>query len=221
MYLLADSQLLFWKSQDGLFLQSIRSRARNTEPRAVYIGASNNDAPEFYDLFVAAMNGADVRHCGMIPSSFPQSSRELLNDADIVLLAGGEVEAGHKVIVESGMAEAIQRRYREGAILIGVSAGAVQLGQYAIVERSSGTTELLDMLKLFPHIVSAHDEKSDWESLSKVVQMLDGAASGIGIPSGGGLIYHADNSIEAVRRSLYTFSMKDGLLTRDVLLPAA
>ena len=72
MFLLADSQLLFFRDEGGLFLERVLAAvdAKPAEPvRAAYLGASNGDVPEFYDIFVAAMEGAGVRACRMIPSS--------------------------------------------------------------------------------------------------------------------------------------------------------
>ena len=56
LYLLADSQLLFWKRQDRLLLEAaLDGLARDTSLSAAYIGASNGDRPEFYGIFEAAV----------------------------------------------------------------------------------------------------------------------------------------------------------------------
>ena len=55
IFLLADSQLLFWREEDVPFLERIRKAIEEEQPgkviRAAYVGAANGDAPEFYDLF--------------------------------------------------------------------------------------------------------------------------------------------------------------------------
>src|SRR5215207_3261208 len=130
IYLFADSRLLFWRDGGTLFLDSVRRLSTRDSPRAAYIGASNGDDPAYYSIFEAAMEGAGVNDCRMILSSFPPADRSFLNDADIILLAGGDVEKGWGVFVETGMREFVVRRYNEGAVLLGVSAGAVQLGLY-------------------------------------------------------------------------------------------
>jgi cyanophycinase len=94
LYLLADSQLFFWKSARDSLAQRIRQDLDNSNPKAAYIGASNGDQPEFYSLFVAAMEVTGVSNCRMVPS---QPSREdilFIEDADLILLAGGDVEKG-------------------------------------------------------------------------------------------------------------------------------
>ena len=70
IYLFADSQLLFWRSKDALFLRSLREVLDEDSPKAAYIGASNGDDPEFYSIFTAAMEGIGIHECRMILSSF-------------------------------------------------------------------------------------------------------------------------------------------------------
>lgn len=94
IYLFADSQLLFWKNKGIPFLDSISPRVMYSSPKAAYIGASNGDAREFYSIFEAAMEGIDIRDCKMIRSSFPGEDESFLNEADIILLGGGDVEMG-------------------------------------------------------------------------------------------------------------------------------
>ena len=55
LFLLADSQLLFWRRGGAPFLNSVRDVIDVSSPKAAYIGASNADDPEYYSIFVAAM----------------------------------------------------------------------------------------------------------------------------------------------------------------------
>lgn len=219
IYLFADSQLLFWKNKGAPFLHSISPRAMYSAPKAAYIGASNGDAPEFYSIFEAAMEGIDIRNCKMIRSSFPAEDKSFLNEADIILLGGGDVEMGWTVLTERGIKEQIMRRYYEGTILIGISAGAVQLGLCGLIEREQSFDGLIETLQLVPFIIGAHEEKQGWERLKRTLQLLNGAAKGIGIPTGGGLVYHPEQSIEAIRHPLYVFSAEGGEIRHDLLLP--
>ena len=112
IFLFADSQLLFWRDGGQLFIERIVTRG---QLKAAYIGASNGDNPDFYAIFVSAMEGAGVFDCGMIPSVISEADMAFLNDADIILLAGGDVEAGWRVFLNNGLSEHIVRRYSEGA----------------------------------------------------------------------------------------------------------
>jgi cyanophycinase len=219
IYLFADSQLLFQKNQGVLFLNSLRQFLAHDSPKAAYIGASNGDAPEFYLLFEAAMEGIEIRNCRMILSSFSAEDEAYLNEADIILLAGGDVAAGWNLFNETGIKELIIRRYYEGAILIGISAGAVQLGLGGLIDEGQPREELIETFKLIPFVIDAHDEKQKWLRLKRAIRLLDGAAKGIGIPSGGGLIYYPHQSIEAIRYALYEFSIHDGEIKDALLMP--
>lgn len=219
IYLFADSQLLFLRHEGVLFLDTLRRDVAHDAPKAAYIGASNGDAPEFYLLFEAAMEGIGIHDCRMIPSTFSAEDEAYLNEAHIILLAGGDVAAGWKVFEETGIKELIPRRYYEGAILVGISAGAVQLGWCGLIDEGGQPEELLDTFKLVPFVIDAHDEKRKWARLERTIRRLNGAEKGIGIPTGGGLIYYPNQSIEAVRHPLYELSIQDGELVEALLMP--
>ncbi len=207
LYLLADSQLLFWKRQDRPLLETaLDGLARDTPLRAAYIGASNGDRPEFYEIFEAAMDAIGITERRMVESSFGPDDRAFLERAQLIVLAGGDVRLGWKTFEKSGMKDVILGGYTKGAILVGISAGAVQLGRYGIVEKpDSPDTELLDVFKLVPVVVDTHDERAEWARLSRTIHSLRGAATGLGIPSGGGVIVHTDATIEPLRRPANEF----------------
>jgi cyanophycinase len=219
LYLLADSQLLFWKRHDRLLLEAaIEGLARGERLSASYIGASNGDRPEFYELFEAAMEDIGITDRRMIHSSFGPDDRAFLARSQLIVLAGGDVRLGWTTFEKTGMKDVILDRYIHGAVLVGVSAGAVQLGTYGILETSeSAATELLDVFKLVPLIIDTHDERADWARLSRTIQSLEGAATGLGIPSGGGVIVHADATIEPLRRPAHEFRFDGTAVTHSLV----
>jgi peptidase E len=219
IFLFADSSLLFWGEGGNLFLDSVRQLVTRASPKAAYIGASNGDKPEFYSIFEAAMDGIGVHDRRMILRSFSAEERSFLNEADIILLAGGDVEAGWNVFVETGMREFITGRYDEGAVLIGISAGAQQLGLFGNMEGASSGAELISTFQLVPFLIDAHDEGQGWGRLQMAVRLLSGSVRGIGIPAGGGLVYYPDQQVEAVRRPLHEFSIEGGGIKEALLLP--
>ncbi len=202
LYLLADSQLLFWRRRGRLLLEEAVERlAGATPPSAAYLGASNGDRPEFYDIFEAAMEAVGITDRRMIDSSFDRADRAFLKGAQLIVLAGGDARLGWHTFEETGMRDVILDRYARGAVLVGISAGAVQLGRYGMVEApQSPEPGLFDVFGLVPLVVDAHDERAGWARLARTIESLGGAAAGLGIPSGGGVIAHADGTIEALRR---------------------
>jgi cyanophycinase len=219
LYLLADSQLLFWKRQDRLILEAaLDGLARETPRSAAYIGASNEDRPEFYEIFEAAMDAIGITDRRMIDSSFGADDRAFLERSRMIVLAGGDVRLGWNTFVKTGMKDVILDRHADGAVLVGISAGAVQLGRYAIVDMpQSPATELLDVFSLVPAVIDTHDERAEWARLSRTIQSLEGTAIGLGIPSGGGVIVHADAAIEPLRRPAHEFRFERARVTHSLL----
>jgi cyanophycinase-like exopeptidase len=214
LFLLADSQLLFHRDGGALVLDRARAELPAESPRAAYLGASNGDERAFYDIFVAAMEGVGVRASRMIPASPSAEDRAFLDDADLILLAGGDAARGLRAFHEAGLVDRILARYAAGAVLVGVSAGAAQLGQRLTGGEGAG----LATFRLAPAIVAAHDEP-EWAALAEAVTAAEGAVRGIGIPAGGGAIVHADLTVEPVRRTLVEISLGEGGLRRAALIP--
>lgn len=219
VYLFADSQLLFWKEEGVPFIERIAQLVARDSCKAAYVGASNGDSPEYYSIFEAAMDSVGIRQCRMIKSSFPQEDRVFLGDSDIVLLAGGDVGQGWRVFQEVGLREAIMNRYSEGAILMGVSAGAVQLGMFGWPDGDFSPADVFETFKVVPLVIGAHDEANEWQSLKKVIRLMNGYVKGVGIPSGAGMIYYPDQSLAPIRHPLHEITFADGAITCDLLLP--
>ena len=216
LYLLADSQPLFWQS--GAFLTSMCQASGNSHPNVAYIGASNGDSPEAHAIFAAAMERVVTGRTHWVRAAFSQQDREFLQSADVLLLAGGDVESGWNVFTSTGLGELIGTRYRAGAVLVGVSAGAIQFGKYASVSSGEGAQKLIETFGLLDLIVDAHDERRDWQTLAATIQLLEGSARGMGIPHGGALIAHPDGTFEPAGRAVEEFVFTDGRLRRSVLL---
>lgn len=198
IFLLADSQLLFWRDNGQLLLERVVKERVRDGLKAAYVGASNGDDPDFYGIFVSAMEGVGVFDCRMIPSAISESDIAFLNDADIILLAGGDVEAGWRVFLANGLSGHIVRRYSEGASLIGVSAGAVQLGLGCLAADGS----LIETFKVVPFIIGAHEESNNWKTTRELLRLSGPGKTAIGLPTGGGAIYHPNHRVEALRHPL-------------------
>ncbi len=221
IFLLADSQLLFWHGDGAGIAQPLRQALGERieeSPKAAYLGASNGDAPEFYELFVGAMSGFGIHDCRMIPSIPEPDDLEYLAEADLILLAGGDTSRGWLSFKNHGIVERIIERYYQSAVLIGVSAGAVQLGQRGWQSSVHSAEDLFSTFQLVPFTVDVHDEP-DWSRLKQVVRLAGGSARGIGIPSGGGAIFHPDWSLEPIRHPLVEFTKGDEEIQQAMLLP--
>jgi molecular chaperone HtpG len=201
IYLLADSRLLFHKRADGsLFLRDIVANTGASHPSLAYIGASNGDEPNYYrDLVLPAFESVGVGERRMITSQPPPDDRLFLKRADIILLAGGSVEKGWHAFEENGLRVLINERYRAGTLLLGVSAGAVQLGRGGLTDDESAIVATFGLLPLY---VGVHEERDTWKTLKRVLSLQEPPAHGIGIPAGGGAMYH-DDEVYPIGKPLY------------------
>lgn len=219
---LADSQLLFWR-EDGAtepWLATTLARTRGEIGRAAYVGASNGDDPAFYAIFEAAMDNLGVAERRMIVSAFPAEDQGFLAQADLVVLAGGDPLRGWRIMEQSGIGEAITARHLAGAVLVGVSAGAVQLGWAVSGDDEEARRREVELaFRLVPAILGAHEEDEDWRRLRRLMAASELGLRGLGIPSGGGLVYHPDGVLEPVRYPVTEWVRDEGGLRQNLLLP--
>jgi cyanophycinase len=221
LYMLADSQLLFWTGPNGPLLASLLKENGITSPRVAYIGASNGDSAEAHSIFAAAMDQLGSVTAHHVRASYSDEDREFLETADVILLAGGDVESGWNTFQRTGMRKQIENLYHDGTLLIGVSAGAVQCGSHTSVPSECGTRRLIETFSFAAYIVDVHDEKQDWQRLSSTIHLLEGGTIGLGIPSGGGLAMHPDGMLEPIRQGVHQFTYSEGRLRHAMLMPTA
>ena len=221
LYLLADSQLLFWREGERPFIEKIREDLDSTEPKAAYLGASNGDDPAFYSIFETAMETIGVPQRRMIPALPSNDDMAFLQSANLVLLAGGNVSQGWQAFEQNGVKDLISRRRYDDVVFVGVSAGAVQLGMGAMGESivESSALKKVDLFRFAPFYIGAHEEQEAWWNLKLLINSSQEGARGIGISFGGGAIYHPEGSLEPVRKPLTEFLKMEDQVRESMLLP--
>jgi len=221
IYAFADSRLLFWKQEDGsLFLNNIKPSSDKDGLTAAYIGASNHDDLTFYhDIFEPAMEQIGVDQCRMILTRPLPDDGMFLQEADIILLAGGSVETGWRAFENNGFKELIPRRFYDGAVLVGISAGAVQLGLGGLTDDG---TKPLTTFSLLPFYVEVHEESGTWTSLSDTLSHAQTQTRGISIPGGGGIIYNPlTGDVEPICKPIIEILMENGISREAIILPGS
>jgi cyanophycinase len=214
LYLLADSQPLFWPSQGNTLTDGIRA---SLPSRAAYVGASNNDRPEFYELFVAAMASMGVSNCRMVSTELQDEDKFFIQRASLILLAGGDVEHGWRVFERNGLKDLMVKKRYDGCIFVGVSAGAVQLGLGTLTDAPQ--PKKLEMFGFAPFYVGAHDENNEWWNLRALVTMSASGIRAVGIPRGGGAVYDPDGEIEPICQPLTELVKEDDDVIERLLIP--
>ncbi|HEX2853463.1 MAG TPA: Type 1 glutamine amidotransferase-like domain-containing protein [Opitutaceae bacterium] len=214
IYALADSNLLFRRKKDGsVLLDDVVKYTGVQRPLVAYVGASNGDRPEFYSqIFQSAIKQVEVGETHLIPAAPSTQEWAFFEKAAIIVLAGGSVEAGWQAFARNGLRELLPKRFLEGAILVGISAGAVQLGRGGWSEQNG---ELLSTFGLLPFYVGAHEEQEEWRSLRRVLDHKS-AARGIGLPTGTGIFYQA-GELKPIGRQVVEFTIADGHCLEAVL----
>ena len=215
LILLADSQLLFLKEQGEPYIRHLlKFFAPAEQLKAAYVGASNGDQHQFYQMFEIAMKSVGIENCLHIDTNLSHQQLDFLASAQIILLAGGDTWLGWQTIRK--ITTHLDKARQQGAILIGTSAGAIQMGVLGHREQKHLTnTDLFSTLGYVPAIFSPHDENQDWPILKQMIKQTQGTLPAIGIPSGSGLIYTEDGMIQAIRKPAVTFAIKDSKLVKQ------
>lgn len=115
-----------------------------------------------------------------------------LADDDVVYLTGGDPTLLLSVLRGSALAEALRRRLREGALIVGSSAGAMALGAAMRYGRPGWTTALglAERVAVLPH--HGDTPRADWQALCSG---LPADVTPLGIPTATGCV-HTDGSRE-------------------------
>jgi cyanophycinase-like exopeptidase len=226
IYLVAGDPGKRGRGRDPL-LAAILARIGLAGPSVAYVGAASSDN-RFFFLWIAALlkkaGAGSVRLAALASRrADPAKAHSLLQEADLVFVSGGDVEAGMRVLERSGSGALLKELYRAGKPFIGLSAGSIMLARSWVRwsdADNNGTAEAFPCLGLAPLICDTHAEKEDWEEL-KVLLKLTGAPVGFGIPAGAALRVAADGSLAALGQPVHRLGLKDAQAQRLAVLPVS
>ena len=193
--------------------------ATNVRKIGCYLGASNNDLPEFFQIFVAAAKKIgiyDCRHVKANPTS--EDVRCVAEDASLILLSGGNPPLGWRCIHSSGLDVALRAAHARGAVLVGISAGAMHIGTHVYSSREwdaeapPGGVLATPTLGLLPFFFGAHEEENAWRAsraaIASIANECDAADNdtaftpfiALGLPFDSGVTVHEDGSVSPIGR---------------------
>lgn len=183
LVLLADSQLLFAGPNSTGFLAWLSAIV--TGKRGVYVGASNGDVADYYQMGRDAFSslGAQLDW---------QSMRDdaLSADYNFYLLAGGDVAQGWRYLGIPAVNNALQAAREKGALFLGVSAGAMHLAH--------AFTSVVDEPKVFlgwmDVVVAVHEERQHWPTRQHWQKTATALLPLLCIPMGGGLVWQEEQA---------------------------
>jgi cyanophycinase-like exopeptidase len=122
-----------------------------------------------------------------------------------------------RVLTEKSVVPLIKKRYNEGALIIGVSAGSIMLAKQWINwpdENNEASAQLFPCMNIAPILCDTHGEEDKWNELNSLLRLTDGDQTGYGIPGGGAMRISADGTVEAIRMPLYRIEQHQGKITR-------
>lgn len=181
--LLADSQLLFARESNEWFRSRIEKHVANHSGPGVYIGASNNNEEAFFDMGREALKDFGVYQTHFLKSSLLDLGVEQNETPSVILLSGGDVSLGWKLLNQPDIASWVLNAHSNGCLLLGISAGAIHL--------TNGVAENVEInpisfFNLYPTITLVHEENDGWPSEQLYLGSYSKDMACLRIPFGGG-----------------------------------
>ena len=189
------------------------------KPVALYIGAASGDDRNFGAALATLLKGAGVRKVvwpklSKAKKKDASAARAALHETDLVFVGGGDVEAGVAALREADLVDALHGAAKRGVVFVGMSAGAIMLGERWIRWPREGAgddeAETFECLGLAPCSLDTHGEGEGWgetQSFAAVrARELGAKACAYGVPSGAALVIRADGSLVARGDAVTVFS---------------
>ena len=151
LFLLADSAPLF----DDHFVARLGNCSGMP---GIYIGASNGDQPEYFEIAEAFFQRLGA-NSSLHLHARTEADLADAGQASVIILAGGDVGRGWRYLNKPLIRDWLESQRRSGSVLLGISAGAIHLGQGL---DNRGT--LRPYLNWVKDGIAAHEEASGWPS---------------------------------------------------------
>jgi len=214
------------KGPDPLLREAFR-RARVRRPRVAYVGAASGDDPAFQDFLSGRLMTAGAGDVTLAPLASrggdAERAKAVIEEADLVFMSGGDVDAGMRVLRETGMIDFLCRLFRAGKPFFGISAGSIMLARRWIRWGDPGddaSAEPFDCLGLAPLLCDTHGETEGWGELKALLTLSPIGTIGHGIPAGAALAVGPGDRVSALGGAVIRFRREAGGTIRiEDLLP--
>jgi len=205
VFLISGGQTMRKRKGPDPLLQAVIRRTGVRRPMISYLGAASGDNDTFRFWFTRLLQKAGGGEVTLVPLCGGRGDREkakaVLKASDLVLISGGDVEEGMRVLVEKEMTGFLHRLYRSGKLFMGVSAGSIMLARKWVRWRdphNDESAELFPCLGLAPVLCDTHGEGDGWEELKTLLALSPTDATGYGIASGTAIVVRPDRTISAL-----------------------
>lgn len=208
------------RGPDPLVQEVFRAAGLDT-PSVAYLGAASGDNAAFLLFISRILKKAGAGPVKLVPLCGRRGSLEralpVLEQADIVFVSGGDVEAGMGVLEEKGVVPHLRRLYRAGKPFFGLSAGSIMLARQWVrwanpLDNSSAG--LFPCLGFAPVLCDTHGEEDEWSELKALLALAPVGTTGYGIVSGSALAVKGRGEVAALGGAVHVFRRRKGGVAR-------
>lgn len=185
-------------------------------PKIAYIGTAHLDDSLLLRYITGYLKKAGAKEVRLVPIVSQYDEKEakyILDSSDAVFLSGGEVEDGIVWLHKRGIDVYLKKLFEEGKPFMGVSAGAIMMGQHWVhwdKEGDNSTASLFDCLNFLPFTFDAHGEGEKWTELRCAVRLLGPGQKGYGLVGTGFFLVGEDGSIESLHEPPLVYVNRNG-----------
>jgi cyanophycinase-like exopeptidase len=214
------------KGPDPL-LREVFRLAGVRRPSVAYVGAASGDDPAFQDFLSRRLMTAGAGDVTLAPlagrDGNTDRAKAVIEEADLVFVSGGDVDAGMRLLRATGMIDFLCRLFRAGKPFCGTSAGSIMLARRWIRWQDpddDATAEPFDCLGLVPLLCDTHGETERWGELKALLALSPIGTIGHGIPSGAALVMGPEGKASALGGTVIRFRREAGRTVRiEDLIP--
>lgn len=202
-------------------LERVVEKCGKARPGIAYLGSASGDNRDFFRMIALLLKNAGAGDVSLAPTAGAKAdlgkTLDVLGNADAVLVSGGDVEEGMRVLGEMNLMPLLRARHEHGTVFVGLSAGSIMLSRQWVRWRDpddDSTAEAFDCMGFAPVLCDTHGEAENWEELFALLRVAAPGAVGHGIPSGAALCVTPEGRPFAMGEPVQRFTMRGATASR-------
>ena len=207
------------RSRDPDAMKRLMSQASGgiPKPQIAYIGTASEDSLSFFQMMKLTLKKAGAGKVTLVRLAKEKpnldAARQILAEADLIFISGGEVEDGMKWLIKHGLVPYLKELYAQGKRFIGVSAGVIMLGSLWVrwdKPEDDSTAQLFDCLGIIPALFDVHGEEEGWAELKTALRLMGDGARGYALPSGCAISADSQGALVNLEKEYLVFANEGG-----------
>ncbi len=202
-------------------LEETLAACKKKNPVVAYVGAASGDSGFFFKLMTKSLLDAGAGKVYFAKLANKRASiertRDILKNADIIHIGGGDVEKGMEVLRKRDILRFLAELEAMGKLFFGLSAGSIMLARSWVRwpdPKDDDSAEVFDCLSFANVLCDTHAESDDFSELKTLLRLLPDAKIGYGIPSGGGLRVTEKGKVYAYGKPVWRYRKSSGAINR-------